>query len=141
MNDYVKMLERHQEELAQFPIVYAFGQEQFEKAMQKLGLEASDTEEVCSIFGAGDIIRKSDAPKFLDLLKKHHSELQKAIEADTTGDGFVFEMFSAELENHEYGYTEDPTDALSALGLTLEQVINEPKMLHGFKKACKSQNV
>lgn len=70
MNDYVKMLERHQEELAQFPIVYAFGQEQFEKAMQKLGLEASDTEEVCSIFGAGDIIRKSDAPKFLDLLKK-----------------------------------------------------------------------
>ena len=69
MNDYVKMLERHQEELAQFPIVYAFGQEQFEKAMQKLGLEASDTEEVCSIFGAGDIIRKSDAPKFLDLLK------------------------------------------------------------------------
>ena len=49
-------------------------------------------------------------------------------------------MFSAELENHEYGYTGDPTDALSALGLTLEQVINEPKMLHGFKRACKSQN-
>lgn len=48
-----------------------------------------------------------------------HEELQAAIAQDTTGSGFIYEMFLCELADHEYGYTQDVGETLDALGYTL----------------------
>ena len=44
-------------------------------------------------------------------------------------------MFLAELADHEYGYTGDDDDTLDALGYTMEQVMADKRLLHGFEKA------
>ena len=139
MNAYIEMNRRHQEEVGAFPMAFAFGDEQFKEAMKKLGLKPSDTDKVCTIYGAGDIIRKSDLPAYREMQKRHREELFNAINSDETGDGFVFDMFDYELANHEYGYTRDPYDALMALGMSLNQVENDDRLRHGFEKACRNQ--
>lgn len=139
MNAYMEMKQRHQEEINAFPVVFAFGNQQFEEAMKKLGLKPSETDKVCSIYGAGDIFRKSDVPAYLEIVKRHRKEMEDAIAADRTGEGFIYDMFDYELSNHEYGYTRDPSDALDALGISWNRLENDERLLRGFKKACKYQ--
>ena len=139
MNAYKELKDRQQEEVNNFPIVFAFGKEQFEEAMKKLGLDPSETDKVCSIYGIGDILLKSDVPAYMEMVKRHRDEMEKAIEADNTGDGFVFDMFDYELGNHEYAYTMDPTSALDALGINEEKLMSNPKLTQGFNKPCRSQ--
>lgn len=139
MNAYIEMKQRHQEEVNAFPMVFAFGDAQFKKAMKKLGLKTSDRDKVCTIYGAGDIIRKSDLPAYREMQKRHRDELFKAIADDKTGEGFILDMFNYELGNHEYGYTRDPSDALCALGMSWSRIQGDDRLLHGLKKACKEQ--
>ena len=139
MNKYLELKKRQQEEFQTLPIVYAFGNEQFKKAMAKLGLTENDMDKVCSIYGCGDIMLKSDVPKLKEMSRKHSKELKDAIAGDKTGDGFIYDMFDAELSNHEYGYTQDPTDALTMLGLNLEKVYADKLLLKGFQRACREQ--
>jgi hypothetical protein len=48
-------------------------------------------------------------------------------------------MFSYELSNHEYIITCDVSDALAALGLTEDDVNNNPMLKEGLLKAVKAQ--
>ena len=48
-------------------------------------------------------------------------------------------MFDYELGNHEYIVTYDATSAIEALGLTVEEVHNNPLLLKGLKDAIKAQ--
>lgn len=139
MNAYMEMKQLHQEDINAFPMVFAFGDKQFREAMQKLGLDPSETDKVCSIYGAGDILLKSDVPAYLEMTKRHQKEMEDAIAADGTGEGFIYDMFDYELSNHEYGYTQDPSDALDALGISWNKLGSDDRLLHGFKKACKDQ--
>lgn len=138
-NQYKAMIAKHQEEVNNFPMAFAFGKEQFAQAMRKLGLDLSDTDKVCSFYGVGDIIRKSDVPALKQMIAKHNAEIKQAIADDETGEGFIFDMFDYELSNHEYGYTRDASDALAALGASWDDLENDARLMHGFKKACKSQ--
>ena len=131
---YSQMSFRHQKEIDEFPIGAAFSNKQFEEMMQKWGLKATDTKEILSL-GAGCYIRKSDEPAFTEMMKRHSREMEEAVKADQVGDGFIFQMFRDELNNHEYGYTGDESDTLEALGLTLEEIENNPALLAGFNKA------
>ncbi len=63
---------------------------------------------------------------------RHHRELQAAIDADPTGEGFIKDMFLYELENHEYSYTGTAEDALDSLGLTYENVAEDPRLARGL---------
>lgn len=139
MNAYKEMMDRHQKEIHDFPIVFAFGDRQFAKAMHKLGLTPEDTDKIVTVFDCGDIIRKADAPAFMDLMKRQREERADAIAADKTGDGFIFDMFNYELSNHEYAYTGDYTDAIRACGLSEEKISADKALLRGFKKAIKAQ--
>lgn len=138
MSSYTELMKRHQEEVNAFPMFFAFSDEQFVKGMRKLGLQPSETDKVYRTW-TGGFYRKSDAPARREMLDRHEREHQNAIAADKTGNGYIFEMFYYELANYEYGYTGDPSDAIDALGLTYEQIAADPKLLHGFKKACKHQ--
>ena len=65
MNKYVEMKERHQKEVNNFPMKFAFSDEQFKKAMEELGLTENDLDKVVGI-GAGGFIRKTDVKDYKD---------------------------------------------------------------------------
>lgn len=134
MNQYSVLRARQQKEIDAFPFMFAFSQKQFDEGMARLGLKPTDTDKIYSI-GAGGYIRKSDSPAMHEMLDRHVAEMQAAIDADETGEGFVVDMFIYELDNHEFSYTWDMEPALDALGLTMEQVARDPKLLHGLQKA------
>ena len=48
---------------------------------------------------------------------------------------FIYDMFYAELANHEYGYTGDITDTVEALGYTVDDLNADKRLLKGLKKA------
>ena len=47
-------------------------------------------------------------------------------------------MFLYELQNHEYSYTGDYTEAMDALGITFEDLEKKPALANGLQLACKA---
>lgn len=137
MNQYAELRARQQKEIDAFPFMFAFSQKQFDEGMARLGLQPDDTDKIYSI-GAGGYIRKTDSKALHAMLDRHGAELQAAIDADETGEGFVPDMFRYELDNHEYSYTWDLEPTLDALGLTLDEVKADKKLLHGLRIACQA---
>ena len=133
-NAYIELQQRQQQDVNSFPIGAAFGREQFRQMMERWGFTEEDTGNIVSL-GAGCYIRKSDKQAYIDMCKRHHEELAEAIAEDKTGEGFIYQMFRAELENHEYSYTGDTGDALAALGMTLREVCEEKRLFTGLNKA------
>ena len=136
MNTYQEMKDRQQKEFDAFPMRAAFSQQQFQNMMEKWGLTVNDTDKICSI-GGGCYIRKADKDALIALINKTAAELKNAITADTTGDGFIFDMFVYELANHEYCITYDLEDTLDALGLTPEEVNVDKRLSYALNKAIK----
>ena len=137
MNTYRQLKNRQQKELDAFPLGAAFSNKQFEEMMQGWGFAVDETDKIISI-GAGCFIRKSDKEAFFNMFERHNKEMQDAIAADTTGDGFIYDMFYDELANHEYCITYDLDETLDALNLTAEQVNADKRLLHGLNKAEKN---
>ena len=136
---YSELKERQQQEINAFPFIWAFNESQLADGMRRLGLDPEkDKDKLCSI-GAGGVIRKTDADAMREMFARHRRELQEAIAADKIGDGFIYDMFSTELANHEYSYTGDVTDAVNACGLTVEQLNANPALIKGLKKAADDQ--
>lgn len=135
MNRYKELKSRQQKENAALPIGWAFGKEQFNAMMKRWGLDPEkDLDKIYQI-GGGGYLRKEDAALLKDLGAKHRREIEEAIAGDTTGEGFIYEMFLHELNNHEYGYTGEVSDALEALGLDLGRVEADSRLKRGFEKA------
>ncbi|MCK2000804.1 hypothetical protein MZM54_05300 [[Brevibacterium] frigoritolerans] len=135
-NTYSTLKQKHQEEVNNFPMGFAFSNKQFEEAMEKLGLTATDTDKVVSI-GGGGFIRKTDSEALGEMWSRHKKEMKDAIDNDTTGDGFIYHMFSYELANHEYGYTGEIEPALDALGLTIDEINASESLLYGLNLVIK----
>lgn len=133
-NSYLEMKARHQKEFDEFPLKFAFSNEQFNRVMEELGLKPEQTDMVVRIEGGGFML-KSDAPRFAEMVKRIQREEDEAIENDKTGDGYLYEMFLYELENHEFSYTGDVEETLEALGYTAEEVVNDERLNHALTKA------
>ena len=136
MNMYEAMQEKHTKEMDDFPMMFAFSDEQFIKGMDVLGV--TDKSDLLSI-GYGGFIRKADKNAFVELIDRHDREMKEAISNDTTGDGFIYDMFNYELANHEYCYTYDVSDTLDALGFTMDYVNSNKNILNGLIKAVEYQ--
>lgn len=136
MNKYLELHERQQAEIEAFPMFFAFNNKQFDEGMRSLGLQPDEVGKIYSI-GAGGFIRKTDSAALHEMLGRHSAEMQAAVDADETGEGFIFDMFNYELANHEYGYTHDPEPTLECLGLTMEMVKADARLLHGWRKATR----
>ena len=133
---YKELKERQQQEINAFPFIWAFNESQLADGMRRLGLDPEkDKDKLCNI-GGGGIIRKADADAMRAMFDRHRRELQEAIAADKTGDGFIYDMFYTELANHEYSYTMDLGEGIAACGLTVEQINADPALIHGLKKAA-----
>lgn len=138
MNMYKAMKEKHTKEMNGFPMMFAFSDDQFIKGMDVLGV--TDESDLLSI-GYGGFIRKADSNALDELIEKHDREMKDAISNDTTGDGFIYDMFNYELANHEYSYTWDVSDTLNALGFTIDYVKSNKNVLNGLLKALKNQEL
>lgn len=136
MNKYDEVKNRHQKRVNDFPLGFAFSNEQFKDMMEKWGLEEKDTDKILSI-GGGGFIRKTDLEEYNKMWDEIRKENKDLIEQDKTGDGYIKDMFVSELENHEYGYTYELDDTLDALELTREQIANSPSLSHGLELAKK----
>lgn len=137
MNTYKQLKDKQQKEMNAFPLGAAFSKQQFAEMMQGWGLTVNDTDKIYSL-GAGCYIRKSDNDAFLEMANRHTKEMQDAIAADKTGDGFIYDMFYYELANHEYCITYEYDETLAELGLTEKQVNADKRLLHGLNKAEKA---
>lgn len=138
MNSYLELKKKHQEEVNNFPMMFAFSNEQFDEGMKEFGLEPTATDKICSI-GAGGFCKKTDAESLHNMFERHDKEMKQAIDDDKTGEGFIYEMFYYELSNHEYTYTWNVEDAINSVGLTIDEVNNNKRLLKGLRKACKDQ--
>lgn len=138
-NQYRILKSRHQKEINEFPMFFAFYPAQVLSGMQRLGLESSDYSKVIAL-GFGSFCRKSDAPAFYEMIERHKREVAEAIEADEDGCGFIYDMFSYELADHDYSWTENPSEAIRALGLTREDIENSPKMQWALSQAMENQH-
>lgn len=133
-NQYEILKNRQQKEFNAFPVGAAFSQQQFAEMMEKWGLLPTDTNKIVHI-GAGCYIRKTDREAFHALVERLDREKQDAIAADTTGEGFIRDMFLSELANHEYCITYDLDDTLNALGLTVDEINADKRLIRGLEKA------
>lgn len=126
--EYLDMKKRHQEELEKFPIAYAFNGKQLEEALEKLG---ATKEECVTVFGHGDIVKRTDAKKLIALLEGHGDELREKLAKDVE---FAEAAFLYEMDNHEYAINwSADEDVLAALGITWEFIKK-----HGLQMAYDS---
>lgn len=136
MNRYAEMRQRQQQEVNALPLGFAFGSKQFDEMMRGWGLDPDkDVDKIYKLGGTGGFYKKTDAQLICDTFSRHNAELEAAIAEDTTGEGFIYEMFLYELDNHEYGYTRDTEDTLDALGYTADEVLGDPRLKRGIEKA------
>ena len=135
MNKYKEMKDKHHKEVNDFPFFFAFNAKQFEEGMKKLGLDAKDTDKIYKFGNTGGFYRKTDSAMLKEMLVRHDREMAEAIAADTTGDGFIYDMFMYELANHEYCITYDFEPTLDACGLEYSEVMDNPALRAGLKKA------
>lgn len=132
MNKYMELKNKIQKEVDEFPMGFAFSNEQFEKMKEELGVK--EDSELLSI-GAGGFIRKTDREAFNELFNNKAKRFDEAIAEDKTGEGFIKDMFLYELANHEYCITYDLEDTLYALDLTYDEVMNDERLLRGLTLA------
>ena len=136
MNRYTALKDRQQKELNAFPLGAAFSNQQFAGMMAAWDLTEHDADKIYSI-GSGCYLRRSDSQAFHEMLERFDREIAAEIAGDPTGDGFIQDMFYAELANHEYCITYDLTDTLYALGLPLEQINADKRLVRGLQKSEK----
>lgn len=129
---YVELTERQREELNNFPIAYAFNDEQLQRALEKLG--AKSTYECVTVMGHGDIVKKEDAPNLIAMFKRHTKELQEALQDEE----FAEEAFLYEMDNHEYAINWDgDDDVLACFSLTFEK-LKEMNLVDAYNRARKA---
>lgn len=116
-DEYLKMQKRHQKELEDFPIAYAFDDKQLKEALEKLG---ATKEECVTVFGHGDIVKRTDAKRLVDMLERRTEELKQKLKDDLE---FAEAAFLYEMDNHEYAINWDgDADVLSCFGLTYAEL-------------------
>ena len=105
---YKEMTDRHRAEINALPLAFAFSGEQLQEVLKAWNItEKEAIAGAITPIGHGSYIRTTDKDLVNDTFKRIREERQAAIEADTTGAGFIYQMFRTELNNHEFSYTAD----------------------------------
>ena len=94
--EYLDMKKKHEKELSDFPIAYAFNEKQLEEALEKLG---ATKEECVTVFGHGDIVKRENAKPLISMMERHVDELKRKLREDVE---FAEAAFLYEMDNHEY---------------------------------------
>lgn len=126
---YLDLQKKHQEEISNFPVAYAFSDQQLEKALVKLGAKSKD--ECVTVFGHGDIVKRENAKPFLDMLKRHTKETQEAMKNEE----FAEAAFRCEMDNHEYAINwSGDEDVLDCFGMSFDD-LKELGLMDAYRRA------
>lgn len=106
-----KLAER--EAIDALPIGFAFNDDQFHDMLRKFGLTLEEKGKLRRIPGGGFCLA-TDAKMIVETMLSWSRKLSEIIKTD---DEFAVDALRYELDNHEYGYTGEPDDALLELGL------------------------
>ena len=134
---YRELKQKHQNEVDAFPMGFAFSKEQFAKMMAKWDLGENDTDKIYRFGNTGGFYKRTDAKALHEMFDRHERERNEAMDADMTGDEYIYQMFRYELANHEYCITYDYEPTLDALGLTYDEVRNDERLWKSLQKAKK----
>lgn len=138
---YKELRERTQEEFNKLPIYFAFDDEQYKRLLSKLDLTDEEARNGALMsLPSGGIIRSSDKDLVIGTFKRFWDARNEAIKEDLTGNGFIYQMFLYELQNHEFIITQDPEETLSTLGITEEQLNENTALKNGLEAAIKTIN-
>lgn len=118
-----------------FPYFRARSKKQFAAGMKALGLLPGEEDQLCKLAGAGGYYRRSDQGWLNEISAKTTAEHRAAIEADKTGDGYIYDMFSFELSERDYNHPKAIKNMLDVLGLTAKQILTDDRIRYGFAKA------
>ena len=123
--EYLDLKSRHQKEFEEFPIAYAFNDEQLKEALAKLG---ATKEECVTVFGHGDIVKRENAKALIALLDRQDKELKQQLRKDPE---FAKEAFLYEMDNHEYAINwSADEDVLAAFNISWDFIKK-----HGLRMA------
>jgi hypothetical protein len=124
---YLALQKRHQKELSDFPIAYAFNGSQLKEALEKLGA----TKYEVTTLGYGTVLRKTDVPAFEELMENHRRELYMAMRNKE----FAEAAFLYEMDNHEYAINwSGDEDVLECFNLT-EEMLKEMDLEDVYARA------
>ena len=116
--EYLDLKKKHEQEVSDFPVAYAFNDEQLKEALIKLGAKSVD--ECVTVFGHGDVVKRENAKPFIQMLKHHRIELKDKMRHDHE---FAEAAFLYEMDNHEYAINWDgDEEILSCFGLSEDEV-------------------
>lgn len=115
--EYLDLQKKQQKEFEEFPIAYAFNEKQLEEALEKLGAEKS---ECVTVFGHGDIVKRTDAKALIAMLERHTEEMHQKLVEDKE---FAEAAFLYEMDNHEYAINwSADEDVLSCFNLDWDKL-------------------
>lgn len=137
MESYGELKARHTKELEAIPLVYAFGDNQWDEGMRALGLTPGDTDKVVSTGELGVFCLAGDYDALSEVYARHKRELQEAIQSDLTGDNFIRDMFLTELRATDFDCTHNEYEALDVLHMKMGQIEADPRLHHGLEAAKK----
>lgn len=141
METYKEMRERQQAEVNALPIAFAFTEERMSELLAEWGITEEEAEAgAISYIGNNGFIRTSDEELVINAFARIRDERQAAIKADTTGTGFIYQMFLYELNNHEFSYTQEVDDTLNTLGITDDELNSNPALKAGLIAAIDKIN-
>ena len=127
-DEYLELKKKHQEEFEAFPIAYAFNDKQLQEALEKLG---ATKEECITVFGHGDIVKRTDAEVLIAMLEHHDEELKRKLKDDVD---FAEAAFLYEMDNHEYAINwSADEDVLAAFNIDFDFIRK-----HGLQMAYDS---
>ena len=129
---YLELQKKQQKEINEFPIAYAFSKEQLKEALIKLG--AKSTDECVTIMGHGDIVKREDAPKFKEMLRRHTKEINKLLRSNEKD---AEEAFLYEMDNHEYAINWDGDAEVLAVFALDENDLIEMNLERAYLRARK----
>lgn len=115
--EYLDLKKKHEKEFSKFPIAYAFNGKQLDEALAKLG---ATKEECVTVFGHGDIVKRTDAKALIKMLERHTEEIKQKLKDDPE---FAEAAFLYEMDNHEYAINwSADEDVLDCFCITFEDI-------------------
>lgn len=113
---YLELQKQQRKELEDFPIAYAFNEEQLKQALEKLN---ATKKECVTVWGCGDILKRTDVPAFKEMLKCHREEIHELLKDEQAAE----EAFLYEMDNHEYAINYDgDADVLACFDLSFNKL-------------------
>lgn len=125
METYSEMKERFDKEINDLPIYYAFGQEQMNQLISKLGFNSEEELFKNAIYiNGGGVVLNENIGEVLKTFENHRKELKHSL----SNDDFFVDAIKTEMINHEYSYTGELEDTLLSVGLTMDDYLNDNRI-------------